>query len=167
MEIFYSKTKLLKFIGLGLLGVGASVFVYIAYPNIFGLIIGTIGLIFFGGGIIVAFSRFFNNEPQVIINLNGIEDRRLNLGLINWNEIKYVSLNQTKYAQWLNLVLENPEIYIQQLSKIQKFLRKANGQTDFDGFRIRFIDLDTPIDDAGDYFEKNVLEQNQSLHLNP
>ena len=167
MEIFYSKTKLLKFIGLGLLGVGASVFVYIAYPNIFGMIIGTIGLVFFGGGTIVIFFRLFSNEPQVIINLDGIEDRRLNLGLIGWNEIKSVSLNEKKQAQWLNLILENPEIYIQQLSKFQIFLRKANGQTDFDGFRIRFIDLDTPIDDAWDYFEKNVLEQNQSLHLNP
>ena len=55
MEIFYSKTKLLKFIGLCLLGVGASVLVYIGYPNIFGIVFGAIGLIFFGGGTIVIF----------------------------------------------------------------------------------------------------------------
>lgn len=169
MDVFYSKSKLLKFSGLNLLGLAAAVLVYIVYPNISGLIFGIIGSLLFGTMSIVVFFRIFNHKPQVILNLEGIEDTRLNTDLIKWDEIKFITLEENKRSKWLNLNLYEPDKVFHKLPSFQKILRKANGQTERNNFRIRFIDLDTPIEEVWNFIENNVIKprNEKGIHLMP
>lgn len=179
MEIFYSKKKLFKAVLLGLLGTVASIFVLFKfYQSVLGSswtlgnnlgvllsIIPLVGLVIFGGATLVFISRLFDKTPQVVITEEGLEDKRLNTGLIRWNEILGAMQMETKYAQWVSLILSSPEKYFEKLPAFQKFLRKANGQVENNNFRIRFTDLDTPIEEAFPFIEKCFLQCQNELPL--
>lgn len=94
----------------------------------------------------------------MIITFEGIEDKRLICGLINWDEIELITLEETKYAQWLNLILKSPEKFYRRLSSAQIFLRKLNGQKGNNNFRIGFTDLDKPIDVAWEFIEDKIIK---------
>lgn len=186
MEIFYSKRKLLKGILLGLLGSAASFFVLFkgyqaflidnqsvfsstwTFGNLIIVLLSTIplaGLVMFGGATVIFIKRFFIRTAQVIINEEGIEDKRLNTGLIRWSEVLGALQMETDYAQWVSLILSSPEKYFEKLPTFEKFLRKANGQIGNNNLRIRFTDLDTPIDEAFPLIEKCVLQCQNELPL--
>ena len=133
-------------------------------PLIVGLV-AVVGFFVFGAMTLVFVTRLFYTEPQVIINLKGIEDKRLNSGLIAWNEVGVIFLAEVRYAQWLNLTLDSPEKYYRQLPKFQLFLRKINGQQGINNFRVRFTDLDTPIDEAWDFIESNIIKPREEKDL--
>lgn len=137
-------------------------------PLIVGLV-SIFGFFMFGSMTLVFVRRLFLTEPQVIITLEGVEDKRLNSGLIGWNEISFVSMEEVKNVQWLNLTLHSPEKYYSQLPKFELFLRKMNGQKGINDFRIRFADLDTPIDKAWNFIENNIIKprEEKSLALLP
>ncbi len=179
MEIFISKQKIVKGILLSALMTCASLYVavkvfYILFPPSesllvssfdFQIITAIVGLVaavsfcVFGAGKISLLFGLFQNEPQLIINLEGIEDKRLRLGLIEWNEIENISIEETKYAQWLNLELRSPKKFYNKLSKFQLLSRKLNGESEFNNFRVRFTNLDAPIDEAWNFIENNIIKR--------
>jgi hypothetical protein len=186
MEIFYSKWKLIKAILLGLMLTSAGIFVSAKCYSILFLttrsveasysfrdtvvpflvmIISIFGILMFGGMTIVFISWFFHSEPQMIITSDGIEDKRLNAGFIEWSEITFISLDENKHGQWLNINLKSPEKFYRRLSKFQLFLRKANGQKDIDDLRIRFALLETAIDEAWDFIENNVIKPREEKNI--
>jgi hypothetical protein len=185
MEIFISKVKVIKGILLGLLMTSAALLVsvkvfYILFPanrsllvspfelHIIPLIVGLVsifGFFWFGLMTLAFIARLFQSEPQVIITLEGIEDKRLNSGLIGWNEIGFISQEEVKYGQWLTLTLHSPEKYHLQLPKFELFLRKINGQKGLNNFRIRFTDLDTPINEAWNFIENNIIKPREEKSL--
>lgn len=167
MEFFISKRKIIKGVLLGLLMTAVSALMFYAYPNWFGIIFGALGLAIFGTMSAFILLRFFESEPQVVISSQGIEDKRLNFGLIEWDEIKSVALNETKYARWLNICVETPEKYYCRLPKLQIFLRKANGQTGMNDFRVRFNDLDKPVEEAFEMIEDILETRYNGLPLTP
>lgn len=189
MEIYISKVKIAKAILMGIVMTFAALYVavkvfFILFPadrsvldssfeiEIIPMIVGfavAIGFFMFGAITVVFVSRLFSREPQLIINLEGIEDKRLNFGLIEWNNIETISLEETKYAQWLNLRLKSPENYYRRLPKFQMLLRKLNDQQGIDNFRIRFADLDAPIDEVWNYIEENIIKPREEagIHLMP
>jgi hypothetical protein len=189
MKIFFSKPRVAKGILLGLLMTCAALFVsvkvfYILFPANLSLLVssfelhilplivglaGVFGFFMFGSMTLVLVTRLFYTEPQVIISLEGVEDKRLNSGLIGWNEVSVVSMEEVKNVQWLNLTLHSPEKYYNQLPKFELFLRKMNGQKGINNFRIRFADLDTSIDEAWNFIQSNIikLREEKSLALSP
>ncbi len=168
MEIWISKTKVFKAIGVSFLLVAASAFVVVIRPNWFVAAAAVTGFILFGAMTIAFILRLFYTEPQVIINLEGIEDKRLNTGLISWSEISAVSMEASSQAQYLILILNSPDEYHQKLPKLELLLRRANGQAGTNKFRIRFTDLDKPIEEAWGFIENNMLQsRKESLHLAP
>lgn len=128
-------------------------------------LISLLGFVMFGGITITFALRFFNSQPQVIVSKEGIEDKRLNFGLIRWNEIEEIYFEETKYSKWLSLFLVSPENYFDKLPLFQKFLRKANGQSGNNFFRIRFEDLDKPIEEAMTLIEKYIAESRNEMAL--
>ena len=188
MEIFVSRAKVFKATLFGLLLTGASMFVSVkCYHNVFlesysvfestfrtqiiPFVVGTVGIfgfLIFGGMTLVFISRLFYTEPQVIINLEGIEDKRLRTGLIKWNEIDAVMLAEANRAQWLTVVLDSPEKYYLRLPKFELFLRKINYQQGNNSLRIRFADLDKPINEVWEFIENNIIKNREiGLHLAP
>lgn len=136
-----------------LLMISASGLILAAYPNLLGTILGGLGLSVFGVALVIQVSKFFYSGSQVIVNSAGIEDRRLKIGLIRWGEISAVSLERTKYAEWLNVNLASPEKYRSRLPRFESFLRRANGQRGKNDFRIRFKELDKSADEVFQFIE--------------
>src|SRR6185312_5556589 len=75
MECRTSKRKLLGLLGLTCIMVGGSYFCT-TLPDIIARVVGWIGMEFFGLGFVVFPVLFFRTDAQVIINDEGIEDRR-------------------------------------------------------------------------------------------
>ena len=141
---------------------------WLTFGNILAILLSLIpllGIVIFGGATITFAARFFNPNVQVIISENGLEDKRLNFGLIPWNEIKNIYSLQNKYAKWLSLDLISPEKYVDKLPFFQRFLRTANGQFEDNHFRVRFEDLDKPIEEALEMIEKFYRQNENDLGL--
>lgn len=126
-------------------------------PFFLGLI-GVGGFLMFGAMTLVSISKLFDGKSQVMFSPEGIEDKRLGCGLIEWSEIEAVLVMETKYAQWLSIVLKSPEKFYGKLSSFQIFLRKLNGQSGVNNFRVRFTDLDAPIETAWRYIEEKIIK---------
>lgn len=189
MEIFYSKSKFIKAFLLallmsfaagllaaelisGLLWEKASVLSTFSAGDIFSILLLIIILFALSislGAALVFCSRIFNSAPQLIVSLEGINDKRLNLGMIGWNEVTYVILSKDKYTQMLSLTLNEPEKYYHRLPKFELFLRKLNGQRGNNDFRIRFADLDKPIDEIWVFIENKIIKprEEKGIHLMP
>lgn len=189
MEIFYSKSKLVKAFLLSLLAVFSISFVIgkavndlfiqerslltsVSRNDLFWGVAGTaavFGIVIFGGVGVSFLLKLFRSEPPVIISLEGIEDRRLNTGMIEWNEIAFVIFNKDSHSQFLSVTLHSPEKYHQRLPKFERFLRKINNQKGSDSFYIYFNDLDQPIEEAWEFIENNVTKprEEKSLALLP
>lgn len=183
MEIFLSKPKIVKATLLGALLTFASLFISakvifeaanesVLADNwtelIFSRIlfaIGVLGFLIFGAMTAVFISRLFDEKPQVILSVQGIEDKRLGCGMIEWDEIAFVTFMETKYAQWLSLVLKSPEKFYPKLSAFQIFLRKMNGQKGDNSFRIRFNDLNVSIENAWQFIEENVIKKREEKDM--
>jgi hypothetical protein len=148
MTCFVSKPKLLKALFATLLGLAVSAFSCLVAPAPALKFFCALGIAMFAAGLVVIARRWLDPAPQLIISADGIDDRRLKLGPISWRDIASVALDQTAHAQWLTLELIAPEAYLVRLPGAQKALRAANEQLGADHLRIRFTDLDQPINDA-------------------
>ncbi|MBF0547624.1 MAG: hypothetical protein HQM08_24505 [Candidatus Riflebacteria bacterium] len=162
MELFYSKSALLKGILLSFLAVLASLFCFL-FTDALGKIAGFTGGFLFGCFLITEILKLFAHIPQIVISSEGINDRRLNCGLIKWEEINSISLQQTQYSKWININLNNPETFYKKLGGFQKLLRVLNGQTGVNNFRVRLITMDKSVDEILDFVEKNFVKKNASV----
>jgi len=178
MEIYYSKSRLVKAFLLALvitfaaLFVSAKVFHHLFiearsvlssisiyhFIALFLGIVGVCGILIFGAGAAVFALRLFRSAPQVIISESGIEDERLGTGFIEWNEVALVFLAKYNHAEWLTLNLHSPEKYYSRLPKFELFLRRINGRKGKNDLSVRFNDLDASADEAWDFIENNVIK---------
>ncbi len=189
MKIYYSKSKLVKAFLLALvmtfaaLFISAKVFFYLFAENrsvlssfsandlvllVFGIIC-TIGVLLFGAGGVVFVIRLFHSEPQVIISSEGIEDKRLGVGIIEWSDVAVMFLADNRKAQWIILNLHSTKKYYPRLSKFELFLKWINGQKGSKDLLIRFNTLNVPIDDVWDYIEENIIKprKEKGIYLVP
>ncbi len=179
MKIYVSKLKAAKIFLLGLAGALASgflswqVYVYLTYSFqivwgvsligmvlniIFGLIF-LVGILVFGCVAIIFGKRLFDDKPQVLLSADGIEDKRLNSGLIKWSEISSIFPHKMGQAEWLSINLMLPENYQKRLPIFARLMRKINGESELNSFRIGFTELDKSIDEAFDYILEVKFEQ--------
>jgi len=184
MEIYVSKLKAAKILFLGLSGALASgffswkIYLYLTYSfrmvwdvSLIGMILNIIfglmfllGILVFGCVTVIFGKRLLDTKPQVLISAEGIEDKRLNLGLIKWSEISSIFSNKMSQAQWFSINLILPENYQKRLPVFARLMRKINGESELNSFRIGFTELDKSIDEAFDYilevkFEKVICKR--------
>lgn len=105
---------------------GCSLFVMICfpltfYPNSFGndryyekIIIGGMGLVFFGIGLIVSLLKLFKNNSSLVITTTGftINSGVLKSKIFLWKEIKSINEIVIKNNKFININLYNPKEYI-------------------------------------------------------
>jgi hypothetical protein len=58
-------------------------------------------------GLVVFIRGLVRDEPQVVIDDQGIHDRRHSFGLIPWSEIRSVII-QSRSAEFIGIELERP-----------------------------------------------------------
>jgi hypothetical protein len=171
MEIYVSKLKAAKFFSLGLIGTLASAFVFwkvfaaltfyfqhfsptfiisIFFSLIF-VIVAILGIFMFGSAMLIFGKRILTRTPLVLINSEGIEDKRLNFGLISWSEITSIFPHKVESIDYLSFNLKLPEKYQNNLPFLTKLIRKINGESNLNAFKIYFTELDKPIEEALNY----------------
>lgn len=130
---------------LGLLGLTSALvgmFYFLAtQPDLFSQVVGWIGIGFFGLGLVALPVMFFRSGPQVVINDEGIEDRRMKIGVIRWEDIRLLSLGSVKSAKFLCVDLSDPETYLSRLPRLGRWLAAANEALGFPALAIGFSGL--------------------------
>jgi hypothetical protein len=124
MECYISKVKLLGLLGLICIMVSVSYFPT-TMPDLIPRVVGWIGVSFFGLRFIVLPIQFFRTGPQVVINDQGIEDRRHRLGIIRWEDIQWLSIGSVSSAKFLCVEVADPETYLSRLPRWGRLLGAA------------------------------------------
>ncbi len=133
-----------------LYSLGCLLFVLLGFSLIFidrgliPIISGIICIGFFGFGFFVLLFRgLLDRRPLIVIDEKGINDRRLGVGRIDWEDIKFVKLNSGNKNSSISLKLVNFEKYLKNLPRASKILSRFNGDLDFGILDITFIGIDT------------------------
>lgn len=86
-----------------------------------------------------------STEPCVILDDEGVFDKRLQLGVIRWEDIRRITLHDLEGAQYVSLELHNPETYaarqptwLRLASKAQRLHRMSSTSISTSG-----LDVDT------------------------
>jgi hypothetical protein len=135
IEIPLSKQKIFLGIGVSLLFVilGYYLFATIADqqnrldPRL-AKAIGILGIIFFGGTGIFAIKKLFDKSLGLIISDEGIFENTnaLSIGFISWDNITAIKTIQIKSTKILLIFVKNPQLYLDKVSGLKKFLMKSN-----------------------------------------
>lgn len=153
MECHPSKWKLLGLFGLTCVMV-AVCYYCTTLPNLKALIAGWLGLALFSVGLVGFPIAFFRKGAQVVINDEGIEDRRLKLGVIPWEDIDSLSLGKMKSTRFLCVWLVEPERYLARMSRWQRMMAIANEKLGFSAITISFSGLSPGINQAWAYLQE-------------
>ena len=74
-------------------------------------------------GLFLALKQLFDQGPCIIINEEGIDDKRLRMGTIRWSDIERVRMHGVGGAYFISLELSNSEKY---LSRQPAYIRISN-----------------------------------------
>lgn len=140
MECYTSKVKLLGLLGLTCVMVGVSYFCT-TEPGLIAQMVGWIGVSLFGLGFIAFPVMFFRSGPQVIINDEGIEDRRHKIGIIRWEDIRSLSIGSVNSAKFLCVELSDPKRYLSRLPRWEQSLAAVNEALGFPALTLSFSGL--------------------------
>jgi hypothetical protein len=130
LERKVSKSRLVGL--LALMGVMvASSYFCTTLPDLIARIAGWVGLCFFSLGFAVLPKQFFKSGPQIVIDARGIEDRRSNLGLVEWADMvsfRVVALNSQKF---LPIEVSNRKKYLERFRAQEGSQPKRTALWDF------------------------------------
>lgn len=140
MECHTSKVKLLGLLGLTCVMVGVSYFCT-TLPGPIARVVGWIGVSFFGLGFIALPVMFLRAGPQVVVNDQGIEDRRLKVGIIRWEDIRSLSIRSVSSAKFLCVDVADPGRYLSRLPRRSRWLVPVSEALGFPALTISFSGL--------------------------
>lgn len=140
MECYPSKAKLVGLLGLTCVMVGVSYFCT-TLPGLARPVVGWIGVGFFGLGFVAFPIMFFRTGPQVVINDEGIEDRRMKIGVIRWADIRSLTIGSVNSAKFLCVEVADPETYLSRLPRWARRVAAANKVLGFPEITIGFSGL--------------------------
>jgi len=120
-------------------------------PGALSKIVGWIGIAFFGLGFIAIPVMFFRTGPQVVINDEGIDDRRTKVGVIRWDDIRSVSIRSVSSTKFLCVDLSDPDKYLSRLPRGAQMIAAANRKLGFATLSIGFSGLTPGLDPVWEY----------------
>ncbi len=113
--------------------------------------VGGLGLAFFGLGGVLALGRELQPGPRVVINNQGIEDRRLGTGLIRWREILDVSIRTVQQHPFLCIDLVDPEKQLAKMPLWRRPICRVNRLMGFPEIAIDLHLLEANVDEVWQY----------------
>jgi len=151
MECYPSKVKLLGLLALTCVMVGVSYFC--TTLGLLAQVVGWIGVGFFALGFIAIPVMFFRTGPQVLITDEGIEDRRLKIGLIRWEAIRSLSIRSVESTKFLCIELFDPETYLSRLPRWTRPLRVVTEALGIPALNIGFSGLSPGVKEMWAYLQ--------------
>lgn len=152
MECYPSKVKLLGLLGLTCALVGMCYFLT-TLPGLLPQVVGWIGVGFFGLGFIAFPVMFFRSGPQVVINDEGIEDRRQKIGMIRWEDVWLLSIGSVSSAKFLCVDLSDPEKYLSRLPRWGRWVAATNEKLGYSALTIGFSGLSPGLKEVWAYLQ--------------
>jgi hypothetical protein len=135
MPLLVVKNSVGKYILYGLLSlvfVAGGIFILSVGKDLKSTIIGWSCIIFFGFGLLVFLRQILDTRPRIVIDENGIFDRTLGIGVIDWQDIEQAYLNSIFGNDFISLILRDNEKYLQRISKPKAKLAKYNRTLGFE-----------------------------------
>ncbi len=86
---------------------------------------------FFGPGALLLGWQIFDRRPRLVIDSDGVFDRTIGIGRIDWDDIESAHLNSTNGNDFICLVLRDPSLYVDQMSWLRRKLASANAALGF------------------------------------
>ena len=83
-------------------------------------------IVFFGGCALVFAWQIIDNRPRIIINNDGIVDRTLKVGVIEWSDIRAAWLYRKSGIPFVGLDLRDPAKYVARLSPLMQRMAALN-----------------------------------------
>jgi len=154
MKCYTSKWKLVGLLLLTFVMVGISYYCT-TFSGPAPRMAGWIGVAFFGLGFVAFPVMMFRSGPQVITGDEGIEDRRLKVGVIRWKDIHSLSIGSVHSTKFLCIKLNNPQEYLDQMPVWKRLLAKVNKAMGFDDLLVSFSGLTPGIDEAWQFLKKS------------
>ncbi|MGD8450270.1 MAG: STM3941 family protein [Phycisphaerae bacterium] len=136
---------------------GASLLLAACYVCVFvnrkyvPIVVGWFGFVFFGYVLLRILFNLLRPTTMVIVNDEGIEDRRWGIGVIPWHDITAISLRRIRSSIFLCVEVSDPSEYISRMSALRRFSVWANGLLDFPPITVSFSGLSPSIHEAWDY----------------
>jgi len=165
MECYPSKVKLFGLLGLTCVMVSLSYFCA-TLPGLIPRIVGWIGVGFFGLGFVAFPVMLFRTTPQVIVDEEGIEDRRQKIGVIQWEDIRSLSIGSMNSAKFLRVEVSDPTKYLSRLPKWTRPLTAANKALKLPALTIGFSGLSPGLKEVWAYMQardQTLCETNHPL----
>jgi len=147
-----SRVKLLGLLALTCVMVGVSYFCTTPRDEV-ARAFGWIGVVFFGLGFIAIPIMFFRAGPQVVLSEDGIEDRRLKLGLIPWGDIRALSIGSVNSVKFLCIQLVDPQKVLSRLPRWKRAMTATNEAMGFPPLTIGFSGLSPGIEEVWAYVQ--------------
>lgn len=142
-----SRLRLLGLLGLAGALVGVSFFCT-TLPGFAPRLVGWIGVAFFGLGLVALPLQALRGGPSVVLDGVGVEDRRLGIGRIEWNEIEALSVVEIHGTRLLALHLADPEAVLARLSPWKRRAARMNEALGFQPITLGFVGLDPGLDEV-------------------
>ncbi len=147
MQCYTSRTKLAGLLCLTCVMV-AVCYSCTTHPGLIPRLVGWIGVGFFGLGFVVIPVMFCRSGPQVVINDAGIEDYRLKVGIIRWEDVRSLYVGSIESARFLCIEVDDPEKYVARLPRWKRWLAAANEALGYPALVINFSGLTPGIRDV-------------------
>jgi hypothetical protein len=94
-------------------------------------LVAWLNIVFFGAGAAVFALQLVDRRPRIVIDDQGILDRTLKVGRIDWADIRAVFLKRSQGQPFICLELADPSKYTQRLSPLLRRVVQLNRKLGF------------------------------------
>ena len=151
VELYYSKSRTLGYVGLSCVMTAASGFCS-QIQNTKAFLAGWLGVLFFGGCLVAAILRLFTKKPVIILSEDGLEDIRWGTGAIPWFEIVSIQIEtietRGREHSFLGVRLRNERAYQSKVPMLRKAAFAANRALGFSYFILNCKGLEGELEDV-------------------
>ena len=130
-----SRKRWLLLLGAGLAFVSGGVLLALQDPRMF---LPWTVIVFFGGCSLVFGWQVLDNRPRIVITDEGIYDRTLKVGCIQWFDIEDVSLRWQQGNAFLGLILRDERKYTDRLSPLMRRMIVLNRKLGYPALSLNF-----------------------------
>jgi hypothetical protein len=158
VECRTSIPRTLGWLGLAVLMIAAS---YYTGRTATGFIraVGWLAVVFCGVCLVPIILQLFRRGPTIVIDEDGVLDRRLHVGRISWQDIASVSIVQSGRQRLISLWLRNPEHYLSPAPTWSAGLSRVGEEMGYSPFSLNFAGLTPGLEETYAYLRTRLPER--------
>ena len=124
----------------------------VTIPHIVARVVGAIFLCLFVFTLVSSLYRLIYNKPYVVINDEGIEDVRLKIGIISWDDIRSLEVRKLKGLPHICIGLQFPEKFFSRFPAWRQHIIRSRHPRDSDILSINIGNLRPSSKEVMQYF---------------